>query len=150
MQFSDSGSDYRGGARGEGGVIAKTTGCVVTIASVAPDSVVEGHVRVFVPPCLLKNTARVSNASAAISPNPPGYEGPYWRPRASDIGRYAWRVPDMRAPTCPGSAPRSGVRVPSRIPIFQPSPSRCLRVIIWIFHWIFHDLLQRHPRIFGD
>ena len=95
MQFSDSGSDYRGGARGEGGVIAKTTGCVVTIASVAPDSVVEGHVRVFVPPCLLKNTARVSNASAAILPNPPGYEGPYWRPRASDIDHYALRAPDM-------------------------------------------------------
>lgn len=28
-------------------------------------------------------------------PNPPGCEGPYWRRRASDIGRYSWRAPDM-------------------------------------------------------
>ena len=76
-------------------MIPKTTGYPIKFASVAPDSVGQAHVRVFVPPYLLKNTARVSNASAAILPSPPGYEGPYWRPRASDIGRYALRAPDM-------------------------------------------------------
>ena len=68
---------------------------MVTIASGAPDSVGQAHVRVFVPLYFLMNTARASNASAAILPNPPGCEGPYWRPRASDIGRYALRAPDM-------------------------------------------------------
>jgi hypothetical protein len=65
------------------------TGYLLTIASVAPDSLGQVRVRVFVPLCLLKNTARASNVSAAILPNPPGYEGLYWRRRASDIGRYA-------------------------------------------------------------
>jgi len=76
-------------------VIPRSTGYLVTIALVAPDSVAEAHVRVLVPPCLLKNTARASNASAATLPSPPGYEGPYWRPRASDIGRYALQAIDM-------------------------------------------------------
>ena len=67
----------------------------VTIASAVPGSVGAIHGRVFVPPSLLKNTARVSNASGAILPNPPGYESPCWRPRASDIDHYALRAPDM-------------------------------------------------------
>jgi hypothetical protein len=28
-------------------------------------------------------------------PSPPEYEGPYWRPHASDIGRYALLAPDI-------------------------------------------------------
>ena len=70
-------------------------GYLVTIASVAPDSVGSSHVRAFVLPYFPQNTARAPNASAVISPNPLGYEARYWRRRAFDIDRCALQVPYM-------------------------------------------------------
>ena len=67
-------------------------GYLVTIASVAPDSVGSSHVRAFVLPYFPQNTARAPNASAVISPNPLGYEARYWRRRAFDIARSAWLI----------------------------------------------------------
>jgi hypothetical protein len=69
-----------------GGTTLRRTVDPVTIASVAPDSVGEAHERVFVPRYSLKNTTRASSASAAILPDPPGYEGRYCGRRASDSG----------------------------------------------------------------
>ena len=79
-------------------------GYLVTIASVAPDSVGSSHVRAFVLPYFPQNTARAPNASAVISPNPLGYEARYWRRRAFDIDRCALQVPYM--PSRDASSPR--------------------------------------------
>jgi hypothetical protein len=68
----------------------------ITTASAAPDSGGEVHVRVFVPPYSPLNNARASSAIGAIVPSLPGFEGPYWRRRASDSVRCAWRATDRR------------------------------------------------------
>ena len=99
-------------------------GYLVTIASVAPDSVGSSHVRAFVLPYFPQNTARASNASAVISPNPLGT-----RPGTGAAVHSTSTVAHCRCLTCRSNTRRCpasgrGIGVTWQIPIFQPPSSK--------------------------
>jgi hypothetical protein len=112
-------------------------GYLVTIASVAPDSVGSSHVRAFVLPYFPQNTARAPNASAVISPNPLGYEARYWRRRAFDIDRCALQVPyvPFQYASLPASGRGIGVtwQIPFQPPLFEKAVSAQLDFLCVIF-----------------